>query len=36
MGKLTGESMDITEENIKKLQQIFPETVCDGKVDFDK
>ena len=36
MAKLTGESMNITEENIKKLQQLFPECACDGKVDFDK
>lgn len=36
MTKLTGESMNITEENIKKLQQLFPECACDGKVDFDK
>lgn len=33
---MTGESMNITEESIKKLQQLFPECACDGKVDFDK
>lgn len=36
MSKITGESMNITEENIKKLQELFPDIVCDGKVDFDK
>lgn len=34
--KMTGETMNITEENIKKLMELFPDIACDGKVDFDK
>ena len=33
---LTGKTPDIAEENIKKLKQIFPEVVTEGKIDFDK
>ncbi len=33
---LTGKTPDIGEENIKKLKQIFPEVVTEGKVDFEK
>lgn len=36
MSKMTGETMNITEENIKKLMELFPDIACDGKVDFDK
>ena len=32
----TGKTPDIAEENIKKLKQIFPEVVTEGKIDFDK
>lgn len=33
---LTGKTPDLAEENIKKLKQIFPEVVTEGKIDFDK
>ena len=33
---LKGKSPDIAEENIKKLKEIFPEIVTEGKVDFEK
>ncbi|UYM83016.1 site-specific DNA-methyltransferase [Heyndrickxia coagulans] len=36
MEKLDGKSLDITQENIKKLKQLFPEVVTEGKIDFDK
>lgn len=35
MKKLTGESMNITEENLKVMQQLFPEAFEEGKIDFD-
>lgn len=35
MPTLKGKSLDILEENIKNLCQIFPEVECDGKIDFD-
>ena len=35
MKKLTGESMNITEENLKAMQQLFPEAFEEGKFDFD-
>ena len=35
MKKLTGESMNITEENLKAMQQLFPEAFEEGKIDFD-
>lgn len=34
MKKLNGESMDITEENIKAMEQLFPEAFEEGKIDF--
>lgn len=34
MKKLNGESMDITAENIKAMEQLFPEAFEDGKIDF--
>ena len=34
--KLDGKSFDIIEDNIKKLQELFPEIVTEGKVDIDK
>lgn len=34
--KLSGESMDIVEDNIEKLKSIFPDVFTEGKVDFDK
>ena len=30
-----GQSLDIQQENIEALQQLFPELVRDGKVNFD-
>ena len=36
MNKLKGESMDLTKNNIKELQSIFPEVFIDGKIDFKK
>lgn len=35
MPTLNGKSLDILDENIKKLCQLFPEAECDGKIDFD-
>ena len=35
MKKLNGESMDITAENIKAMEQLFPEAFEEGKIDFD-
>lgn len=35
MPELNGKSLDILEENIKNLRQLFPEVECDGKIDFD-
>lgn len=35
MPTLNGKSLDILEENIKNLCQLFPEVECDGKIDFD-
>ena len=36
MEKLDGKSMDLTQENIQALKQLFPEIVTEGKIDFDK
>ena len=36
MAKLNGESLNIEEENIKKLIELFPEVNTDGKIDFGK
>lgn len=33
--KVPSSSTDITEQNIEKLKELFPEIVTDGKVDFD-
>ena len=35
MKTLNGESMDITAENLKAMQQLFPEAFEEGKIDFD-
>ncbi len=35
MAKHNGQSLDIKEENIRKLKQLFPEIDTDGKIDFD-
>jgi adenine-specific DNA-methyltransferase len=34
--KLNGKSLDILNENISKLKEIFPEIVTEDKIDFDK
>ncbi len=34
MKKLTGESLNITEENIAAMRQLFPEAFEEGKIDF--
>lgn len=33
--KANDKSLDLIKENIKKLEQIFPEAISDGVVDFD-
>ena len=35
MKKMTGESTNITGENLSALQQLFPEAFEEGKIDFD-
>ena len=35
MEKLNGTSMDLAQENVKKLKEIFPEIFIEGKIDFD-
>lgn len=35
--KLNGESLDLTQQNIERLKELFPEVVTDGqKIDFDR
>ncbi|MCI9061300.1 MULTISPECIES: site-specific DNA-methyltransferase [Romboutsia] len=36
MKMLEGISMDLTEDNLNKLKEIFPEVFEEGKIDFDK
>lgn len=33
---LNGKSMDLTEDNLNKLKELFPEVFEEGKIDFDK
>ena len=33
---LNGKTLDIAEENIQKLRQLFPDVFTEGKVDFEK
>ena len=35
MEKLNGTSMDLVQENVKKLREIFPEIFIEGRIDFD-
>ena len=35
MKKLTGESLNITEENLSAMRQLFPEAFEEGQIDFD-
>lgn len=34
--KISGDSLDIVKENIKKLKDIFPEVFCEDKIDFNR
>ena len=34
--KIDGKSMDIVQENITRLKEIFPEVVAENEVDFEK
>ncbi|MDR2545010.1 MAG: DNA methyltransferase [Methanobrevibacter sp.] len=34
--KINGESLNILEENISKLKELFPEILTEDKIDFDK
>ncbi|WP_278475824.1 site-specific DNA-methyltransferase [Turicibacter sanguinis] len=36
MEKMTGESLDLTQENVKRLKELFPEVLTEKKIDFDK
>lgn len=36
MTNLNGKSLDILQENIQSLKQLFPEVDCEGEIDFDK
>ncbi len=36
MQNLDGRSMNIIEQNIEKLKEIFPEVFSEGKIDFSK
>ena len=33
---LSGESLDILEDKVNKLKEIFPEAICEGKIDFER
>jgi adenine-specific DNA-methyltransferase len=33
---ITGKSYDLIEDNIKKIKELFPEIVTDGKIDLTK
>ena len=35
MEKLDGASMNLVQENLKKLKEIFPEIFIEGRIDFD-
>ena len=35
MEKLDGTSMNLVQENIKRLKEIFPEIFIEGRIDFD-
>ena len=35
VSKLSGQSLDITQEHIENLKSVFPQTVKDGEIDFD-
>ena len=33
---MDGKSLDVNQEQLKKLQEAFPESLAEGKVDWDK
>ena len=33
---MTGESLNIIQDQLEKLKQLFPETVTEGKIDWEK
>lgn len=33
--QMSGDSLDITQENIQKIKELFPEVLTEGKIDFD-
>ncbi|MBI5217703.1 MAG: site-specific DNA-methyltransferase, partial [Bacteroidia bacterium] len=33
---MTGESLDIRQDQLEKLKQLFPETITEGKIDWEK
>ena len=35
MEKVNGTSMNLIQENVKKLKEIFPEIFIEGRIDFD-
>ena len=35
MEKVNGTSMNLVQENIKKLKEIFPEIFIEGRIDFE-
>ena len=35
MEKVNGTSMDLVQENVKKLKEIFPEIFIEGRIDFE-
>ena len=35
MDKMNGKSQDILQDNIEQLKELFPETVTEGKIDYD-
>lgn len=36
MEKMTGESLNLTQENINRLKELFPEILTENKIDFEK
>jgi len=33
---MTGESLDIVQDQFEKLKQLFPEAITEGKIDWEK
>lgn len=36
LNPISGKTLDLTEENIDKLKELFPEVLTDGQIDFEK